>query len=153
MTARALILLAAAGSAAILLGALGFQYLGGLAPCKLCIWQRWPHGLAIALGLLFLAFPRREIALLAGVIVLAGAGIGGYHAGVELAIFEGPDSCTSGPIGGVPTEDLFEQIMNAPVVRCDDIAWSFLGLSMAGWNMVISLGLGTLWLLGWRARA
>ncbi len=147
LTQRNIVLTATLGSAALLLGALYFQYFQDLAPCKMCIWQRWPHGIAIALGLIALALPRREIMLLAGLVVLAGAGIGLYHAGVEQHWWQGPNTCTSGDISGMSTEDLLDQILAAPVVRCDEIVWSFLGLTMAAWNAVLSLGLAALWML------
>ena len=151
-TSRRLILIATFGSAALLLGALYFQYFQGLAPCKMCIWQRWPHGMAIALGLAALVFRRREIMILAGLVVIIGAGIGLFHAGVEQNWWEGPNTCTSGSIGGLSTEELLDQILAAPVVRCDEIVWSFIGLTMAAWNAVISSGLAGVWLLAAKAR-
>ena len=100
MTQRQYFLAATLGSAALMLGALAFQHIGGMAPCKLCIWQRYPHVVAIVLGALALAVGNAHARL---VIILAGAvsaaitaGIGIYHAGVEQGIFEGPTSCTSG---------------------------------------------------------
>ena len=151
-TSHRLILIATFGSAALLLGALYFQYFQGLAPCKMCIWQRWPHGMAIALGLAALVFRRREIMILAGLVVIIGAGIGLFHAGVEQNWWEGPNTCTSGSIGGLSTEELLDQILAAPVVRCDEIVWSFIGLTMAAWNAVISSGLAGVWLLAAKAR-
>lgn len=150
MKPRTLALIAAAGSAAMLAGAFGFEHLGDLAPCKMCIWQRWPHGIAAAIGLISLVAFHRLLALFGGLVVLAGAGIGVYHAGVEQGWWEGPNTCTSGPIEGVSPEDLLNQILAAPVVRCDEIAWSLMGISMAGWNAIISLVLATLWLVAYR---
>ncbi len=146
LTPRQLTMTATFGSVALLLGAFYFQYFQGLAPCHLCIWQRWPHGIVIALGLIVSAFPRREIMALAGLVVLVGAGIALYHAGVEQHWWQGPNTCTSGDISGMSTEDLLDQILAAPVVHCDEIAWSLIGLSMAAWNAVISLGLAFLWM-------
>ncbi len=150
-------LLAAAGSAALLLGALGFQYLGGLAPCPLCIWQRWPHGIAVALGLVVLLAGRRlppalgrAVAAAGALAMLAGAGIALYHTGIERHWWAGPSSCTSAPVGGLDPDRLLERIMAAPLVRCDEVAWSFLGLSMASWNGLASLALAGLWLLALR---
>ncbi|EPX78500.1 disulfide bond formation protein B [Salipiger mucosus] len=142
-----LILLAAGGSAALLLGALAFQHWGGLAPCKLCIWQRWPHGAAIGIGLAALAVRGAALPLLGALAALTSGGIGVYHTGVERGWWPGPDSCTSGSIEGLSTDDLVNQIMNAPVTRCDDVAWELLGLSMASWNALICLGLAALWLM------
>lgn len=150
---QTLILLAAGGSAALLLAAWGFQYLGGMAPCKLCIWQRYPHGAAVLIGALAFAFPGvRLLPLLGAVAAAATSGIGVYHAGVERGLWEGPSSCTSGSISGLSAEELMEQIMAAPLVRCDDIPWEMFGLSMAGWNALLSAGLVLVWLAAWRAR-
>lgn len=143
-------MLATLGSAALLLGALAFQYLGGLPPCAMCIWQRWPHLAAILIGLIAWQFGLRGLAYLGAVALLITAGIGFFHAGVEQMWWEGPSTCTSGSIQGLTTEQLMEQIQNAPLVRCDEIQWSLLGLSMAAWNGVISLGLAGLWLVGAR---
>lgn len=150
MTARNLVLFAALGSAAMLLGAFGFQYLGDMPPCKMCIWQRWPHGLAFAVGLVAWVLPNRMLYLIGGVIVLVGAGIAFYHAGVEQHWWEGPTTCTSQGIAGLSGEDLMAQIMDAPIVRCDEIPWSMFGLSMAAWNGVVSLGLAGMWFFALR---
>ncbi|MHA6346457.1 disulfide bond formation protein B [Roseivivax sp. CAU 1761] len=150
MTARSLILLAALGSAALLLGALAFQHLGGLPPCKLCYWQRWPHAAAVLIGLVALFAATRPLAILGALAALATAGVGVFHVGVENGWWEGPSTCTSGPIGGLSTDQLMDQIMNAPLVRCDDIAWSLAGISMAGWNALLSLVLAALWLAAYR---
>ncbi|MEO0634327.1 MAG: disulfide bond formation protein B [Pseudomonadota bacterium] len=153
MTRTHLVLLAAGGSAALLLGAFAFQHLGGLAPCKMCIWQRYPHLAAIAIGLLALFLPVRAVIALGGVAALITGGIGGYHVGVEQAWWDGPATCSAQDIGGMGTGDLFDQIMAAPLVRCDEIAWQFAGLSMAGWNMVVSLALALIWVAALRRPA
>ena len=147
-----LIALAAGGSAALLLGAFAFQHLGGLAPCKLCIWQRYPHVAAIALGALALFVPLPILIALGALAALITTGIGGYHVGVEQGWWEGPTTCSSAPVDNLDPNALFDQIMAAPLVRCDEIAWQFAGLSMAGWNMVISLVLAGLWIAALRAR-
>ena len=147
-----LIALAAGGSAALLLGAFAFQHLGGLAPCKLCIWQRYPHVAAIALGALALIVPLPILIALGALAALITAGIGGYHVGVEQGWWEGPTTCSSAPVDNLDPNALFDQIMAAPLVRCDEIAWQFAGLSMAGWNMVISLVLAGLWIAALRDR-
>jgi disulfide bond formation protein DsbB len=138
--------LAGAGSAALLLGALGFQYFGGLAPCVLCIWQRWPHGAAIAVALLALATGLRPLALLGALAVLAGAGIAGFHAGVEQGWWEGLSTCAGPDMAGMTADQFMTSLMTAPIARCDEIPWSFLGLSMAAWNGLLSLVLAGLWL-------
>ena len=134
------------GSLALLLGAFGFQYIGGLAPCHLCLLQRWPHAVAVALGLLILAAPRRWLAGLAALTVLVGAGIAVYHVGVERAWWAGPVACTAPEPGAQSSGELLDQILATPVVLCDQVAWSLWGISMAGWNAILSLGLVWLWL-------
>jgi disulfide bond formation protein DsbB len=134
------------GSLALLAGALAFQYLGGLAPCPLCIDQRWPHAIAIGLGLVLLAWPRRAFAALAGLAVLVGAGIAAYHVGVEQGWWPGPTTCTAPEPGAMAPGELLDQILATPVVLCDEVAWSLWGISMAGWNGILSLGIAWLWL-------
>ncbi|MGK8235680.1 disulfide bond formation protein B [Roseovarius mucosus] len=152
LSQKHLILLAAGGSAALMLGALGFQHLGGMAPCKLCIWQRWPHVIAIAFGAAALVALPRLLCLAGLLAALTTAGIGGYHTGVERGWWQGPTSCSSSGTDGISADALFEQIMAAPLVRCDQVPWEMLGLSMASWNMLASLGLATLWLMALRKR-
>jgi len=124
-------------------GALGSQYLGGLHPCEMCYWQRWPHGGAILLAALAFTSPAesrrsRTLTLLGALAIAISGAIGVYHAGVELGIFEGITTCTAMASGG-STADLLKQITQAPLVRCDQVQWSFLGISMAGWNAILSL--------------
>lgn len=152
MTQKRLIALAAGGSAALLLGAFAFQHLGNMPPCKLCIWQRYPHAVAVALGAAALIVPLPVLLALGALAALATAGIGLYHVGVEKGWWEGPTSCTAGSVGGMDSSALFDQIMAAPLIRCDDIAWQLAGLSMAGWNMVISLVLAGIWIAALRSR-
>lgn len=154
MTARRrLIALATAGSAALLLAAWGFQYVGGLAPCKMCIWQRYPHGVAVVVGLVALALPaQRLLPILGAGAASVTAGIGLYHAGVEQGWWQGPSSCTSSDISGLSPQQLMDQIMAAPLVRCDDIPWELFGISMAGWNALLSAGLVLVWVAAWRQR-
>ncbi len=149
MTRKQLILLAAAGSAALLLGALGFQALG-YAPCKLCIWQRWPHVAAVVIGALALALRWGILPLLGAAAAATTGALGVYHTGVEQGWWQGPDTCTSAPIANLTPDQLMEQIMAAPLVRCDDIAWQFLGLSMASWNAILSFALAAIWIAAWR---
>lgn len=152
MTRNSLIKLAIFGSAALLGGAFAFQYLGGLAPCKLCIWQRWPHGVAIVIGVVALAFPGRLLPFLGMTAALTSAGIGVYHTGVEQLWWQGPTTCSAGDITGLSVEELMDQILAAPVVRCDEIAWQMWGLSMASWNAVLSFALALLWLMAMTKR-
>ena len=120
-------------------GALGSQYLGGLHPCEMCYWQRWPHGAAIVLAGLAFTGPARSsrsrmLTLLAAAAIAVSGLIGVYHAGVEIGVFEGLTACTA--TGAVTLND----ILTTPLVRCDQVQWSFLGISMAGWNAILSLG-------------
>ena len=136
---------------ALLLGALGSQYLGGLYPCEMCYWQRWAHGAAIVVAALAFTVPAssqhsRTLILLAAVAMALSGAIGAYHAGVEAGIFEGFTTCTA-MASGASTEELLRQITHAPIIRCDQIQFAFLGVSMAGWNAIVSLG-GAL-TIGW----
>lgn len=129
---------------ALLGGALGSQYIGGLAPCEMCYWQRWPHGAAILLAGAAFTAPAaaqrsRILTLLAALAIAISGAIGVYHAGVELGIFEGFTTCTT-TARAASTEELLAQLMKVPLVRCDQVQWSFLGISMAGWNGILSLG-------------
>jgi disulfide bond formation protein DsbB len=143
--------LAATGSAALMLAAFAFQHLGDMPPCKLCIWQRYGHVGAIAAGVAAVFAPLAAVALAGAGAVFSSAAIGAYHAGVERGWWKGPDSCAAQPVTGLSTEDAIAQIMNAPLVRCDEIPWQLLGLSMAGWNSVAALLLTALWLSALRA--
>ncbi|WP_112323079.1 disulfide bond formation protein B [Oceanibium sediminis] len=141
---------AALGSAALLGGALAFQHIGELPPCKLCYWQRYPHMVAIGIGVLLLLVPLPALALLGALAAATTMGIGIYHVGVEQFWWEGPNTCTSGSTVGLSPAEALNQIMAAPVVRCDDIAWSLMGISMAGWNAIASALLVLLWIGCWR---
>ena len=146
-----LIALAGLGSAAILAGAFGFQYLGGLAPCQLCLWQRWPHAAAIVIMGLALLLPHRVLPLLGIVAALATAGVGMFHVGVEQQWWEGLASCSGNSIAGLDVNDLLNpNVSIAAPIRCDAIAWSMLGISMAGWNVILSLGLAVIWAMAAR---
>ncbi|MCC5989102.1 MAG: disulfide bond formation protein B [Pararhodobacter sp.] len=145
--------LAGMGSAVLLAGALYFELVMGLLPCELCLWQRWPHGAAVALGVLVWAAPLAPV-FLAGAAAAATSGvIGVYHTGVERGWFEGPAACSGGiDVGRLSAEELLDRILAAPVVRCDEVPWEMLGLSMASWNAVASFGLAGLWLVAMRRR-
>lgn len=138
-------MLAGLGSLGLLIGALLFQYVGDMAPCKMCYWQRYPHVGAIIIAGIILITGIGVFAVLGLLSALITAGIGGFHAGVERGWWEGPQSCTSTSIDNLSTEELLAQIMSAPMVRCDEIPWQMFGLSMAGWNMVVSICLAVLW--------
>jgi disulfide bond formation protein DsbB len=132
-------------SLALLAGAFGFQYLGGLNPCVLCWWQRYAHFGAIVLAATT-ATSKGERAgavllSLTGLAFLVGAGIAAFHVGVEQHWWEGTSECGS-VIGATNDLEAFRaRILAQPVVRCDEVAWSMLGISMAGYNFLISLAL------------
>lgn len=136
-----------AASIIVLGTALLSQYWGGLQPCKLCIWQRWPYVATIALSLVALLGlggigVRRALVALCGAVFAIGAGIAFYHAGVEQGWFAGPSSCSGDSTAGAQTvEDLRRMLMAQPVVRCDEIPWSLFGISMAGYNAIVSAAL------------
>ena len=126
----------------MLAGAYGFQYLGGLHPCDMCWWQRYPHFAAVPLALIAYALRGRACisALfvgLAGLAVGVSGLIGLFHAGVEYGWWEGLTTCSTMPAGG-SAADLLGQIMASPVTRCDVAPWSLMGISMAGYNGLLS---------------
>jgi disulfide bond formation protein DsbB len=138
-------LLAGGASAVLLLGALAFQYGGGLPPCEMCIWQRWPHlasaifGLGGGALLQIKLLPARAgwlLALLAILAIAVSGALGVFHAGVEWKWWEGPSACTLNFAHGSGIS--FEPI---PATRCDEAAWRLLGLSLAGYNALISFAI------------
>lgn len=152
MTRKTLILLATFGSAALLLGAFGFQHIGGLAPCKMCLWQRWPHAAAILIGGAALMGGPRMLAWLGALATATTGAIGVYHAGVEWGWWPGPTSCSGGgaDLGAMDGGALLALDTPTGVVMCDEIVWQLLGLSMAGWNAVIAFALTALWIMAAR---
>ncbi len=125
-------------SGALLLGALAFQHIGGLPPCEMCFWQRYAHLAVLAAALPAFLSGSRALAALAILAMFVSAGLGLFHAGVELKWWPGITACTAPPSAGLSTGELLDSLMNAPLVRCDQIPWSLLGVSMAGWNALIS---------------
>ncbi|MBI3452404.1 MAG: disulfide bond formation protein B [Rhodospirillales bacterium] len=133
-------------SLAILAGALVFQYWGGLAPCVLCLWQRYAYGAAIAAGAAAFALALRPMPaagalVLAGAAFLAGAGIAVFHVGVEQQWWQGTAECGSLLPKAGSVEELRARLLAQPVVRCDEVPWSLFGVSLAGYNVLISLAL------------
>lgn len=136
----------------VMLGAaLAFQHWGGLEPCNLCIEQRKAWAAAVLLATLaMVAEGKRRIAValaiiaLAGVAALVGAGFAAFHVGVEQQWWAGTQACGAGfsGFGQGGIADLREQLLNRPMVRCDQVAWSMLGISMAGWNGLVALATG-----------
>jgi disulfide bond formation protein DsbB len=141
-----MIALAVGGAAlALLVGALGFEYLDRLPPCEMCMWQRYPHVGAAIVGIggflmvRLLRLPESvaaAIALIAALLVAVSGAIGVYHAGVEWQLWPGPQACTGAAFHASGPLDL-----NAPVVRCDRAAWPRFGISLAGYQAVLSLAI------------
>lgn len=134
--ARALALLV---PAALLAGAWGSQLIGGLFPCEMCHWQRWPHYAAVVIALLAFVpgLPRRPLVALAAIAIAVSGVIGVLHAGVEYKWWPGFTGCTSTITMG---DDPLAAIMAAPPVRCDQPQWALFGVSLAGFNAIFSLG-------------
>lgn len=142
-TAPALIVLVI--SAATLGIAYISQYVGGLDPCQLCLYQRWPWWGAMAIAALALVpaltgKAQRFLVLLAGLVLVGGAALAFYHAGVEYKWWPGPSTCGGGTIPASFAE--LQKTMNKPIVPCDTPAWTLFGISMAGYNGLMSLATG-----------
>jgi len=136
-------LLILAVSAAVLGGALISQYWGGLAPCELCLLQRWPWVAAIIISLIAGTVGSRSalpwVALLLAAVFVVGGTLAFYHVGVERHWFAGPRACTGAVTTADTVEALKARILGQMPVRCDEPAWSLWGVSLAGWNLAISL--------------
>ena len=130
--------LAIAVPALLLAGAYISQYGFGLYPCEMCWWQRWPHFIAVGLALLSTLMPRpRALVALAALAIFVSGLIGAFHAGVEYDWWEGITGCaTIERTGGSALDD----ILAAPITRCDQAAWRLVGISLAGWNALLSIG-------------
>lgn len=146
LSAMQLIALATGASALILGGAFVFQALG-FAPCKLCLWQRWPHAAAIVIGGVAIGTGRRALAWLGALAAAATSALGFFHSGVERKLWDGPASCTGSGVGNLSVEDLMAQITAAPLVRCDEIPWQVMGITMANLNALGSLALVVIWVM------
>jgi disulfide bond formation protein DsbB len=125
----------------LLAGAYASQYIGGLYPCEMCWWQRWPHfaALPLALGAFVLAGEnkRRTFTILAALAILTSGLIGGFHAGVEYGWWEGITTCSS-TVTAESGKDVLDAILDAPLIRCDIAPWTLFGISLAGFNFLIS---------------
>jgi disulfide bond formation protein DsbB len=132
-------------AAAVILGALGFQYIGGYAPCPLCLEQRYAYYAGIPLLFLAMALgaemPRVAACIFFAVALafLANSGLATYHAGVEWKFWPGPDTCGTAQALPSSAADLLADAEATRVVRCDEAAWRMAGLSLAGWNVVASM--------------
>ena len=124
------------------------QLFEGLEPCKLCIWQRVPHAIVVMIGLLILFSKKYQIfgCYVATILMLIGFLTGSYHFGIELKLWSGPENCSSlQNIDTLSPEEFLQKILETPITTCDQIVWSLIGISMAGWNGIISFLLMILW--------
>jgi disulfide bond formation protein DsbB len=142
-------------SAAVLGSALLSQYWGGLAPCELCLLQRWPWAAAIIISLVAIMAGSRAVlpwvALLLAAVFAVGSALAFYHVGVEKHWFAGPNACTGAATAADTVEALKARILGQMPVRCDEPAWSLWGISLAGWNLLASLVMGSLsFVVFWR---
>src|SRR6266851_4564815 len=148
LTTRAFAGFVLMASAIVLGAALLSQYWGGLAPCELCLLQRWPWEAAIAISLVALIAGSRAalpwVALLLAIVFALGAAAAFYHVGVEQHWFAGPSACTASGGGAMTLEDMKRQILGTAPVLCDRVQWSLFGVSMAGWNLLASLGMAAI---------
>jgi disulfide bond formation protein DsbB len=134
-------------AASTLAGAWFFQLVLGIVPCPLCLEQRYAYYLAVPLAALTALAAARDAPralLLGGLAILAIAALGntwlgGYHAGVEWGLWKGPAECTGTTVDFGSAKTLLERLNTVKVVRCDEVQWRFLGLSLAGYNVLISL--------------
>src|ERR671916_1823133 len=122
-------------SAIVLGAALSSQYWGGLVPCELCVLQRWPWAAAITIAIVALFVGHRPslpwVALTLGLVFLVSIGFAFYHLGVEQRWFTGPSACTPSTAAPTTLEEMRQRILNAQVVRCDEVQWSLYGMSLA----------------------
>lgn len=132
-------------STGAILAALAFEYIGGYAPCPLCLQQRYAYYVGVPLLFLALIFvssghryPAGLIFLFVSLAFLANAGLGAYHAGAEWGFWPGPDSCAGAQEISTSAGGLLESLSRTTVIRCDEASWRFAGLSFAGWNVVAS---------------
>ncbi|WP_271299877.1 disulfide bond formation protein B [Sphingomonas sp. CV7422] len=131
--------------AALLAGAWGSQLIGHLYPCEMCHWQRWPHYAALVVALLAFLLPAprlaRTLVVIAALLIAASGAIGVAHAGVEYHWWNGFTACTQTvDLRGLGPDARLAALMKAPVVRCDVAQWTFAGISLAGFNAILSLG-------------
>jgi disulfide bond formation protein DsbB len=143
LTTRAFAGFVLAASAIVLGIALLSQYWGGLAPCELCLMQRWPWGIAITISLVAVLVGARPalpwVAMVLAVVFAAGVVFAFYHVGVEQKWFAGPSACTASATGAMSLEQMKQQILGTAPVMCDRVQWSLFGVSLAGWNLLASL--------------
>ena len=132
-------------SAAVLGTALLSQYWGGLTPCELCLIQRWPWAAAVVISLIVVLVGERAglawVGLVFAIVFAISVVLAFYHVGVEQHWFAGPSACTASSGGAMTLEDMKRQILGTAPVLCDRVQWSLFGVSLAGWNLLASLGM------------
>ena len=148
LTTRAFAGFAVTASTSVLGAALVSQYWGGLLPCELCLLQRWPWAAAIAVSFVALIAGSRAalpwVALALALVFALGMAVAFYHVGVEQHWFAGPSACTASSGGAMTLEDMKRQIIGTAPVLCDRVQWSRFGVSLAGWNLLASLGMAVI---------
>lgn len=157
LTTRAFAGFVLIASCVVLGAALLSQYWGGLAPCELCLLQRWPWTVAITVSLVALLVGSRPslpwVALVLAIVFATGVVFAFYHVGVEQKWFAGPSACTAPSGGALTLEQMKQQILGTAPVLCDRVQWSLFGVSLAGWNLLASLVMTATCLVAfWQAR-
>ncbi len=145
------LILSTLASFGLLAGAFWFEIIVGLPPCNLCIWQRWPHAIIIAIaGIGLVAIKQNWMLLLIALSAISTALIGLYHSGVEQGWWSGPSGCSIQLNSDTDISSLTTSLLEMPVVKCDEIAWSLMGISMAGWNSIASFAIAVFACLCWK---
>ncbi len=137
LPAERILLLAGLASLALIVGALGFQYIGHLPPCEMCHWQRWPHIAAAIVGVggaVLMRRHARDLAWMVVILILISGLIGAYQTGMQWHLLPGPSACTA-------PRYVMGSHAPAPVVRCDVPTWFFLGLALPAWNAILSFAI------------
>jgi disulfide bond formation protein DsbB len=145
------LILSTLASFGLLAGAFWFEIIVGLPPCNLCIWQRWPHAIIIAIaGIGLVAIKQNWMLLFIALSAISTALIGLYHSGVEQGWWSGPSGCSNQLNSDTDISSLTTSLLEMPVVKCDEIAWSLMGISMAGWNSIASFAIAVFACLCWK---
>ena len=156
-TARQPLIIILVAAIAVIGAALVSQYWGGLQPCELCLMERWPYYAAIMIAVLALALPAPgwpRVALLLLVLVFVGSAVlGFYHVGVEQHWFQGPTACTNSGRAPQTLAELKQMLARTQVVLCDQVQWSLWGVSLAGWNFLVSVLIAIFTFFAWKRRA
>ncbi len=142
LTARSFAGFVLVASAGVLVTALLSQFWGGLDPCELCLYERWPWDAALVIAAVSFAVPRRlgppAVAVVLAAIFALGAALAFYHVGVEHHWFAGPSACTASGTGATTLAQMREELEGRAPVMCDQVQWSLFGVSLAGWNFLAS---------------